>query len=86
MTYRLPYSGNSNPFSTRSANGLSSFLATPDEHETVIRSATTGDAVAWFPGAVAAIAAHPLRPAWAGALGNYVSLFTLEGAFPANRS
>ena len=46
--------------------------------ETVIESTATGVAVAWLPMAVARITTHPSGRAWAGVLGEHLTLFTLE--------
>ena len=45
----------------------------------VIEDAANGTPLAWFPLAIKAFASHPTDPLWAGGVGNYVCLFTLEG-------
>jgi hypothetical protein len=47
--------------------------------ETVVERSATGEAVAWFPAVLHQLCPHPTAPTWAGAAGNHVFLFTLEG-------
>src|SRR5262249_29707944 len=47
--------------------------------ETVIETTAAGAAVAWLPLAPHLIAAHPSGEVWAGAVGDHMCLFTLEG-------
>ena len=45
--------------------------------ETVIESATTGDVVAWFPGAIEEIKTHASGHRWVGILAGAPCLFEL---------
>jgi WD40 repeat protein len=47
--------------------------------DTVIESAASGETVARLPMALQHIATHPTGQTWAGAFGNHLYLFTLEG-------
>jgi WD40 repeat protein len=47
--------------------------------ETVIESSATGEPLAWFPMSVGHIVTHPSGRNWAGSVGNYMCLFSLEG-------
>src|SRR5262249_47742774 len=46
---------------------------------TVIESASTMQTVAWFPFTLDRLATHPSGRIWAGSVGSYLCLFTLEG-------
>jgi hypothetical protein len=50
--------------------------------DTSIQSATTGEAIAWFPQQLAELCTHPAGRTWAGSGDTYVALFTLEGNPP----
>ncbi len=54
-------------------------VARPRESETVIQSIATGEALAFFPVRLDHLALHPSGRTWAGASGNQIYLFTLEG-------
>ena len=47
--------------------------------ETIIEEAATGRPLAWLPFTHDDITTHPLGRTWAGAVGEYLCLFTLEG-------
>jgi WD40 repeat protein/serine/threonine protein kinase len=51
--------------------------------ETVVEVTATRQAIAWFPLAVEQIVPHPSGRTWAGGVGAYVCLFTLEGNLQA---
>jgi WD40 repeat protein len=55
------------------------FRAMRRELETVIARADSGEPIAWFPAALDHITTHPSARTWAGAVGNYVAIITLEG-------
>jgi hypothetical protein len=44
-----------------------------------VEETSGGKAVAWFPAVLHQLTAHPRAAAWAGAVGNHVCLFALEG-------
>jgi WD40 repeat protein len=52
--------------------------AVQDQLETTIRSAATGQPVAWLSQPVRRLTAHPSGRTWAGEVDKYVFLFTLE--------
>jgi WD40 repeat protein len=56
--------------------------ASAGELETVIQVTETGTAIAWYPECFRFLCAHPSGRAWAGNVGNHVSLITLEGRPP----
>jgi WD40 repeat protein len=51
--------------------------------ETVIKAVATRQPLAWFPEAVSDLATHPSGRTWAGGVGDYLCLFTLEGGAAA---
>jgi WD40 repeat protein len=56
-----------------------SWRALPGNLATVIETVSDSQPVAWFPQALHEIASHPSGRLWAGAAGNYLCLFILEG-------
>jgi WD40 repeat protein len=52
--------------------------------ETSVIEAATGAALAWFPSTPESLTTHPGGRTWAGVRGTHLSLFTLEGAPPAD--
>jgi hypothetical protein len=51
----------------------------PLQTETVVQHATSLQPLAWLPEALAHLCTHPFGRIWAGGVGNYLCLFTLEG-------
>jgi len=56
------------------------------EMETVVHETTSLRPIAWFPEAIAHLSTHSSGRIWAGSLGSYLCLFTLEGGEHIDRS